>query len=266
LDGIGFRPFPGVVSVADSSPPIRVDVQRRDEALVLTVGGVLHDATYRLLRDAVIEAAVDEPRAVIVDVNDLFVPSGSAWSVFSSARWHVKIWPGVPILLVCADAERRLGISLHNVAQYVPVHPTCESALDSAADRSFHGRRRARIQLPADSVSVGLARSSVTDWLTAWAQRDLVPVACTVATIFIENVLAHTDSAPVLIVESHQDTVAVAVEDGSHLAAVLHEDADRGAQTVSGLAIVSALCRAWGSTPTSSGKIVWALMGGENQP
>jgi hypothetical protein len=34
---------------------------------------------------------------------------------------------------------------------------------------------------------------------------------------------------------------------------------------VSGLAIVAALCRTWGATPTSSGKTVWALIGRENQ-
>ena len=34
---------------------------------------------------------------------------------------------------------------------------------------------------------------------------------------------------------------------------------------VSGLAIVDALSRAWGSTPTSSGKTVWAVIGPENQ-
>lgn len=34
---------------------------------------------------------------------------------------------------------------------------------------------------------------------------------------------------------------------------------------VSGLAIVAALSRAWGSSPTSSGKTVWAIIGPENQ-
>ncbi len=34
---------------------------------------------------------------------------------------------------------------------------------------------------------------------------------------------------------------------------------------VSGLAIVDALSRAWGSTPTASGKTVWAIIGPENQ-
>lgn len=252
------------MSVTEQDRPVRVEVQRQDDALVLSVGGVLDGATYRLLRDAVIKAALDEPRAVIVEVDDLCVPSDSAWSVFTSVRWHVSTWPDVPIVLVCTRSERRQAISRVGVTRYVPVHPTRELALDAVADRRVH-RRRARSRLPADAVSTGLARASVTDRLTAWSQGDLIPVACTVATIFVENVLAHTESAPVLIVESYQDTVTVAAEDDSHLPAGRHEDADRGAEIVSGLAIVAALSRAWGSTPTSSGKTVWAVVGRENR-
>jgi anti-anti-sigma factor len=253
------------MSVADCGLPIWVEAERRDEVSVLTVTGVLDGTTYRWLRDAIIEAALEEPRTVIVDVNKLSVPSESAWSVFTSARWHVSIWPDVPILLVCEHERSQQVITAVGVARYVPVHPTRESALDAAGDRWRDGRRRARTQLPAEAVSIGLARASITDWLTAWDRDDLIPVACTVATIFVENVLAHTDSAPILIVESYQDTVTVAVEDGSPLPAHRHEDTDRGAEIVSGLAIVAALCRTWGSTPTSSGKTVWALVGRENR-
>jgi hypothetical protein len=105
----------------------------------------------------------------------------------------------------------------------------------------------------------------VTDWLTRWDKPDLIPVAATVGTVFVENVIDHTDSAPVLIVESFEDTVTVAVEDHSEHLPGRHEDADRGTEIVSGLAIVSALCRSWGATPTSSGKTMWALVGRENQ-
>lgn len=37
------------------------------------------------------------------------------------------------------------------------------------------------------------------------------------------------------------------------------------AHTVSGLAIVAALSRSWGSTPTANGKTVWAVLGSENR-
>jgi hypothetical protein len=251
--------------MAESRLPIRVDWERHHQVTFLTISGVLDSATYRGIRDAVIKAALDEPRAVIADVNDLSVPSASAWSVFTSARWHVSTWPDVPILLVCADPARRQEITRIGVARYVPVHATHESAVDAVADRSLHGRRRARTQLPASPLSVGLARDSVADWLTAWQQRDLIPVAATIATVFVENVLAHTDSAPMLILESDRAVVTVVVQDGSPVPPSRREDADSGVEIVSGLAIVSALCRAWGSTPTSSGKTVWAVVGRENQ-
>ncbi len=247
------------------SPLFAIDVQRRDDVLVLKVTGVLDESTHRSLRDAIIDAALDEPSAVLIDVNELSVPSESAWSVLTTAHWYVSTWPDVPILLVCAHPQRQLAIARCGVARYVPVYPTDESALDAVAVGSLHRRRRVRTQLPVGAVSIRLARASIADRLTAWAQGDLIPVASTVATIFVENVLAHTDSAPILIVESYQDTVVVAVEDGSRIPAGRHEDTDHGAGVVSGLAIVSALCRAWGSTPTSTGKTVWALVGRDSQ-
>src|ERR1700751_5064924 len=81
-----------VMSVDDSRTPVQVDVEHRGEVSILTVRGVLHSATYRGLRDAIIEAALDEPRAVVVDVNLLCVPAESAWAVFTSARRHVRTW------------------------------------------------------------------------------------------------------------------------------------------------------------------------------
>lgn len=251
--------------VPKSSSNVTVEVERYHEVSFLSVTGVLDSSTYRELRDAIVKAALDEPRAVVVDVDELSVPYESAWSVFTSARWYVSTWPDVPILLVCSHAQRRQEIARCGVARYVPVHPAHEAAVDAIADCSTRGRRRARTELPISPRSIGRARGLVTDWLVAWGQEDLIPVAATVATVFVENVLAHTQSAPVLIVESYHDTVTVAVEDGSPLPAARHEDGDHGAVVVSGLAIVAALCRAWGSTPTSSGKTVWALVGGENR-
>ena len=250
--------------MAEPRSRIRIDVAPQHEVPILVMDGVLDSSTYRTVRDTVIKAALDEPRAVIVDVNRLSAPSASAWTVFTSARWHVSVWPDVPILLVCAQPPVRRAIAAGGVTRYVPVHPTRLLALDALRGQPLAIRRRARSELPTGGESVGLARSMITDWLTRWDKRDLIPVAATVGTVFVENVLDHTMSAPVLIAESYRDTVTVAVEDCSDRLPGRHEDADRGAEIVSGLAIVSALCRAWGATPTSSGKTVWAQVGREN--
>ena len=244
---------------------VRIDIAEEQDVPILLVEGVLDSSTYRSVRDIVIKAALDEPPAVIVDVDRLSTPSASAWTVFTSARWHVSIWPDVPILLVCAHHQRRREIVARGVARYVPVYATRGSALGAVHRRALTLRRRARAELPRSRGSLAAARGLVTDWLTGWDIRDMVPIAATVATVFIENVLDHTESAPALIVESYQDTVTVAVEDNSARLPGRHEDAYHGAEIVSGLAIVSALARVWGATPTSSGKTVWALVGSENQ-
>ncbi|MCK8645749.1 STAS domain-containing protein [Mycobacterium colombiense] len=246
-------------------PDVRIHPESRQDAATLVVDGVLDSSTYRTVRDAVIKAAIDEPRAVVVDVNGLRAPSPSAWTVFTSARWHVSVWPDVPILLVCADPRVQREVAKAGVTRYVPIYARLELALDAVRRRALSVRRRARTELARNISSLDTARSMIADWLTRWGVPEAIPAAATVATVFVENVLDHTESAPALIVESYQDSVAVAVEDGNSHLPGRHEDADRGADLVSGLAIVSALCRAWGATPTSSGKTVWGSVGRETQ-
>lgn len=251
--------------VTDFGLAVQIELDSQRSVPILIVEGLLDSSTYRTVRDTVIKAAIDEPRAVIVDVNRLHAPSASAWTVFTSARWHVSVWPDVPILLVCADPRVQREISAAGITRYVPVHSTRELAFESTRGHSFQVRRRARTELARNISSVDVARSVIADWLTQWGLAETVRVAATVATVFVENALDHTESAPVLLVESYQDSVTVAVEDGSFHLPGRHEDADHGADIVSGLAIVAALCRVWGATPTSSGKTVWGLIGPENQ-
>ncbi|OBK96805.1 STAS domain-containing protein [Mycobacterium sp. 1165178.9] len=244
---------------------LRIELETFQDLPILMVEGVLDSSTYRTVRDTVIKAAIDEPRAVIVDVNRVCAPSASAWTVFTSARWHVSIWPNVPILLVCAEPRVRRAIRAAGVTRYVPVHATRELAVDSLQGKTLQVRRRARTSLARNISSLEIARSVIAEWLHQWDISDVIPVAATLATVFIENVLDHTENAPVLIVESYQDSVTIAVEDNSSHLPGRHEDAELGADVVSGLAIVAALCRVWGATPTSSGKTVWAVIGRENQ-
>ena len=88
--------------------------------------------------------------------------------------------------------------------------------------------------------------------------------ATVVATVLVDNVLRHTDSAPDLRLETDGDTVVVAVTDGSRAAAVIREDAQTHG-LISELHIVAALTRVWGNSPTTDGKVVWAVLGPENR-
>ncbi len=233
---------------------------------MLAVRGVLDSTTYLFLRDRIIKAALDEPIAVVVDVNELGVPAQSAWAVFTSAAWHVGRWPEIPIFLVCNDAAARRTIVHNGVARYVPVLSTVDEALGvlrHAGPPPY--RRRARAELPASIASLRRSRELVTEWLSAWGQDDFIPIAKVIVTAFVENVLRHTDSSPNVRVEAAGDTVTIAVADGNPSPAGVREPRSSH-ETPTGLRMVTALCRNWGNAPTPAGKTVWAVIGPENRP
>lgn len=249
-----------------SSPleTLRVTARTVQHSCVLTADGVLDSSTYLQLREAIVKAALDEPRAVVVDVSGLEAPAPSAWSVFTSARWLVDTWPAVPIHLVCDHDEGRDAVARNGITRYVHIHPTVDAALDALVD--VRGTRlRTRMELPAAPCSLRMARGFVAQRLTEWGVGSLVAVATVIVNVFIENVLQHTAEAPALVLETDGSTVAVSVRDGSPHLAARHEDSFRGGEQISGLAIVASISRAWGCTPTLSGKTVWAVVGPENR-
>lgn len=246
--------------------PLSVTVASVAETTVLDAHGDLDQATYLPLRDKIIEEALEEPRAVVIDVTDVEAAAESAWLVFSSARWHVQRWPQIPIGLVCRDAPGRTAIALSGVARRVPVFPTVDSAVCALANvNTKTNRRRARAELPARLESLRRSRELVDNWLAAWSLAELIPVTKIVVTAFVENVLRHTLSRPMFRLETDGATVVVAVEDSSHARAELLEAASAADVRPSGLRIVSVLCRMWGNAPTSTGKTVWAVIGPENR-
>jgi hypothetical protein len=251
---------------ADHAATLTASAEPMDSATVIVVTGLLDRTSYLRLRDIIIKSALEVPRAVVVDISALAVPAETAYAVFTSARWHVNEWPEVPILLVCAHGEGRQAIVRNGVARYVPVYSTCNEAIRALRNEGRHRlRQHARTDLLADRCSVGQARDVVADCLTRWGHEELIAIAGVIATVFVENVLAHTHSAPSLRLESDGSAVTVAVEDTSTAPPERREDPRRGADIVSGLSIVAAMCRAWGTAPTSTGKTVWAVIGPENE-
>jgi hypothetical protein len=253
---------------AEHANKLTVAAEQADGPALLTVDGVLDSTSYLPLRDAIIKAAmaIDSPRAVVIDVTRLTVPAPSAWAVFTSARWQIDQWPDVPIALVCSHAAGRQAIVRNAVSRYVPVYPTVADAVAALAEPGCPEiRRRARVELPRATASPARARKLISAWLTAWSKPEAIPVAKLIVTVFVENVLAHTQGTPVLRLDCKGDLVTVAVEDQSAEPATRRELPTRDVGDVSGLAIVTALCRKWGNSPTPSGKTVWAVIGPENR-
>lgn len=250
-------------AVTQSPGPLAVATRLEETVAVLTVEGVLDADNSAGLRDSIVKSMVDEPSAVIVNVSSLKVRAQSAWSTFVGAHWQLAR-PDVPIALVCTRRATREALSRSEVASFMPVLSTEKSAIKALARLTRRTVRSADSQLPADLTSLRESRRLMREWLTGWSQSKLIPVALVVVNVFVENVLEHTGSIPMMRVETAGSTATIAVSDGSTAPAVRLQSPTNGID-VSGLAIVDALARAWGSTPTSSGKTVWAVIGPENQ-
>ena len=121
---------------------------------------------------------------------------------------------------------------------------------------------RACEQFGPHGHSVNSALMFVRDHLEAWSMRDKLAIASTVTTVFAENALSYTRSGFDVRLEGTTDEVVVAVSDASPSLAVRRERPLGSCP--GGLDIVSALCRRWGNTPTSTGKTVWARIGADD--
>jgi anti-anti-sigma factor len=252
-----------VSELAEFPNSLAVTARTKKSVAVLTVEGVLDEGSSAPLRDSITKATLDKPSAVIVDITALRVPEESALSAFIGARWQLETQRDVPIVLVCAHRTTREAVTRSAVAGFMPVYSTGKAAM-KALDRLIHRPvRHADAELPANLSSLRESRRLVREWLTAWSQSALIPVALVVVNVFVENVLEHTGSDPLMRIETDGATTTIAVSDDSTTPALRLPSPDKGID-VSGLAIVDALSRAWGSTPTSTGKTVWAVIGPEN--
>jgi hypothetical protein len=231
-----------------------------EDTTLLTFTGVLNGDTYRTVRDLIVKAALDEPKAVIVEVTQLQVPAKSALSVFTSARWQISRWPDVPMSVVCQTADGRNALERNGITRYMAVYPSVAEALAAVSQSSLPIRHRRRLELSRESVSLDAVRELVSAWLDELSKTDLVDAAKIVVTVLIENALEHTTSGPTsLRVEAKNNEVTVAVSDTSALPPNFKEAALGGTE-LSGLKILDAVSRIWGCSGTPGGKVVWCVL------
>jgi len=180
----------------------------------------------------------------------------------TSARWQIAEWPDIPIGLVCARDHVQNTLHRNGITRYVPVFPTLECAITEVpADGLRRYRRRVRAELPATKTSIHRCRQLVAQWLTAWSRVDFIHAVSIVATELLEMAVADTNSTLSLRMETDGSTVAVAVQH-IEMTPTARESAD---ENVSGLDLVAANCRVWGTYTSAAGATVWAVVGPENR-
>jgi hypothetical protein len=118
-------------------------------------------------------AALDEYRALIIDVTRLAVASPSAWSVFTTARSHIAQRSDIPMTLVCGTIKGQKALRRNGISRDIPVYWRVAAAIAALPDDDEHAyRRRAHAELSPQSR-----------WLERWPTIPLRtgsggPVSC----------------------------------------------------------------------------------------
>jgi hypothetical protein len=237
---------------------VQIERSFSDDAVLVVPHGVLDLSSYAQLRDTLVKCAVELPRAVVVDVDWLQVPTTATLAVFSSVWMQVADWPGVPIVLVAGQDLVRRRLARGSVTRFMPVYRDVGEALGALAEPP--ARLRTILELPRDPASVAAARRFVEVTCARWECREVYPAAERVAGELVENVIEHGSGDPRLRLELGRGRLVVAVYDDDPTPAKLAGPSAPAAGH-RGLMLVARLCSTWSSAPTlSGGKVVWAVL------
>ncbi|GHH27805.1 ATP-binding protein [Lentzea cavernae] len=240
---------------------LRCHVDERDMCAVIRPDGVLGRTTYPLLRDFMLKCAIDQPRALVVDLSATAIAATSALSVFTAVWLRISDWPAVPVLVATGPAHAEL-LRCSPIRRYVGVFGDLEEAMANV-DRPAP-RRRAHVVLPHDLSSPGAARRFVRETCVRWDLSEGQALdAVHVASELVQNTVEHTGSEARLRLELRRGLLTVAVGDDDPAPVVLADPASDVANAGRGVHLVAQLTRTWGCFADEAGgrKTVWAVVG-----
>ena len=206
----------------------------------------------------------EHPAGIALDLAGLHDPRAvSAPFWFTVAVHGQRLQPAVPVT-ACLPPGCRLAERLERMGaeRYLPVYGTIGLAR-TAITSHRPTTSQVRLQLPPTSASVRNARQIVTAACTEWDMPDVRPRALLVVSELVANAVVHVGGT-IDVVISHRGTLRRAASRGStslHLAVY-----DQGPPLPPpngngmGLRLVAVAAQSWGSLPTHSGKVVWAIL------
>jgi anti-anti-sigma regulatory factor len=174
---------------------LRTRVERRGDATVVRLGGVLGVDSSPMLRTTVLACLAAEPAMIVLDVAELRHDDDVVLTVLPALAQHAAAWPGSAMTLAAAPPPLAAALDRMAVGRLVPVFPTTDAALaDRAAGRAA-GRpadaERVRVTLPPLLDATSAARHLVGRAGTRWGFEAVREIAELVVTELVSNVLRH---------------------------------------------------------------------------
>jgi anti-anti-sigma factor len=181
---------------------LRARIERRGDATVVRLDGVLDVDSSPSLRSAVLGCLAAEPSVIVLDVADLRHRDDVALTVLPALAQHAAAWPGSAMTLAAARPPLARALDRMAVARLVPLFPTTDAALADCADRAKRTGRgsgpdatgpaeRLRVTLQPMLDATAAARHLVGRACARWGVERVRDVAELVVTELVSNVLRH---------------------------------------------------------------------------
>lgn len=221
--------------------------------------GQLDLSTAADARAALHKALAEQPEAMVLDLAGLVVTDDLALTLFTAFGRAAAAWPGCPVLLYAPDPVVFADLHRMAVNRGLPVYRDRASALAATAKKPVVPRRFDARLWGAPSAAAA-AREIVVRACTGWQLPHLIDDAQVVITELVSNAVRHAEGDLRLLVLLRDRLLHLSVADTSeqrpHL---ILPDPDTG-EGGRGLLLIDAIAAAWGSSPTSDGKVVWATL------
>lgn len=240
------------------NPPLTVRLDHRFPIAVVRLQGELTPQTGAVVRSAVLEALVEEPTSMIVDLAGLTAVDELALEVLAGAAGQAAHWPGARVLLCAPPPAVAPVLPRTAVVRDLPVHPSLQAALADAATEPVPQRVRQRLEptIHAPRAARELAASACGRWgLTA----SSVPAEI-IASELVTNAVRHAGTVLDLRITLRDHQLRLSVQDRSAGRMARMETPSESDDHGRGLLIVDSVATAWGNLPIPDGKVVWASL------
>jgi hypothetical protein len=247
-------------------PAVHLESDVDASLVTLTVDGAWDRALWKQTTERLNKCLAEHPEALIVDLSWLDDPGAvSAPTWMAAQRKAAAMTPPVQLALCIppdlplADRMQRLG-----ARHYLPVYARVRQARVAIAGR-LPLTERLKATLPPEPDSPSIARNLVSDACLAWDRVELLHPSRAVMSELVTNAIEHARTEATVVVSLRGAGVHLSVADGvTAPPRLLRMSRVRRDQPLDehgwGLHMVDALAVAWGSLPTSTGKVVWATL------
>jgi two-component sensor histidine kinase len=109
------------------------------------------------------------------------------------------------------------------------------------------------------------ARELVTEACGRWDLPERAGPACIVVTEMVNNVVVHARTPMTVLVALRGETMSVAVRDQSPAVPRFGGVVAATSYGGRGLLLIDSVARRWGNQPLTGGKVVWALLDGDEE-